>query len=310
MVGSHIMKVGKPKIFRMSIFGLSPTSGRLYKEGRADVLCQRAGRILSYLGEVGVCFTSSTDWVRPTHSPESNLLCLVFPFKYWSHPKTPSQKYPGKWLTRILDGPKLPMTFEVDVDASWADLCLGFCIISDITKVLRVDGEGRKQFLLMLQFHHWLPWKRESWATYIFITHALSFFVELVATESLLKNENAAADTRTAAGLYHIVSGKGVAEKLPSLLSVNPSARLVPSSSGTRPLTCHSHLPPAPRVWWPGGFMHLTCRGTTGRSGPMESMSALSQLLGSGWISASQGAACLGRRGTPPLVIFWVSPWV
>lgn len=99
---------------------------------------------------------------------------------------------------------------------------------------------------------------------------------------SLLKNENAAADTRTAAGLYHIVSGKGVAGKLPSLLSVNPSARLAPSSSGTRPLTCHSHLPPAPRVWWPGGFMRLTCRGTTGRSGPMKSMSAPSQLLGSG----------------------------
>ena len=43
----------------------------------------QAGRILSYLGEAQlfVLFIPSTDWVRPTHVREGNLLYSVYRFK-------------------------------------------------------------------------------------------------------------------------------------------------------------------------------------------------------------------------------------
>lgn len=53
-------------------------------------------------GPVSVLFRPSADWMKPTHSRESDLLSSVYSFKYLCHPKTASQTHSQEHLTKYL----------------------------------------------------------------------------------------------------------------------------------------------------------------------------------------------------------------
>lgn len=79
MVSETGLEAGKPRKKLMSQF--------------KDI---QAGEILSYSGTVSLfaIWRLSTDWIRPTHVREDNLLYSVYLFKCQSHPKILLQEYP------------------------------------------------------------------------------------------------------------------------------------------------------------------------------------------------------------------------
>lgn len=70
---------------------------RLETHRKAKAAVKSQGRLLAEFplaqkGSVFVLLKPSVDWMRPTHSVESNWLYWVHWFKYQSHPKTPSYR--------------------------------------------------------------------------------------------------------------------------------------------------------------------------------------------------------------------------
>ena len=58
--------------------------------------------VISVRVSLFVLFRPSTDWMKPTHLREGNLLYSVYWFKCYSHPQIPSQKHPESCLTKYL----------------------------------------------------------------------------------------------------------------------------------------------------------------------------------------------------------------
>lgn len=91
---AHVfIEVGKSKIHRWV--------GRLETERRADtaVPMHKSSAAEFFLAQKRSVFCSiqnTLDWMRPTHTLESDLLYSKFQFKCYSHPKTLLQAYPQK----------------------------------------------------------------------------------------------------------------------------------------------------------------------------------------------------------------------
>lgn len=68
-------------------------------------------------GQSFALFRTSPDWMRPTHTLESNLLYSKFQFKCYFHPKTLLQTYPEKiFIHRLgLCGPA-KLTYKINYD--------------------------------------------------------------------------------------------------------------------------------------------------------------------------------------------------
>ena len=60
-----------------------------------------------------VLFGPSTDWVRPTHNGEGNLLYSVYRFKCWSLPETPSQTYSEIMFSQISEYPMAQSNWHI-----------------------------------------------------------------------------------------------------------------------------------------------------------------------------------------------------
>ena len=107
---TRLQRLRSPKIFRLS-WQLGTQGGRLFSCSLKDEAsrCRKSW-----------CFSlsPSTDWMRPTHVRESNLLYSVCEFKYLSHPKTPSHETSlvAQWL-RI----RLPMQGKQVRALVWED---------------------------------------------------------------------------------------------------------------------------------------------------------------------------------------------
>lgn len=97
---------------------------------------------------------------------------------------------------------KLMLTFRLDANDSGIMDFYRFFLVSNTTIVLRVGGKPRDP-LVHVTVSSLTLLKRRSQDPYIIITHALSFFVELIATEDLLKKENAIANSKINGDLHH-----------------------------------------------------------------------------------------------------------